>query len=52
MIDELWAAMPSECMDCGHKWVAVFPLAAADLECPECGSDNTFRGFDDLEEGE
>jgi Zn finger protein HypA/HybF involved in hydrogenase expression len=49
MIDELWCAMPSQCLDCGKEWVAVFPLAAADIECPECGSDNTVRGFDDDE---
>ena len=26
------------CMACGKDWVAVFPLTAKRLECPECGS--------------
>lgn len=52
MIYEQWCAMPSECLDCGHEWIAVFPLAASDLECPECESDNTVRGIDDLDNHE
>ena len=50
MIDELWCYCPSECLDCGKQWVAVFPLAAADLECPWCYSDNTVRGHEPIEE--
>jgi hypothetical protein len=25
------------CMKCAHDWVAVFPHAAKNLECSECG---------------
>jgi Zn finger protein HypA/HybF involved in hydrogenase expression len=49
MIDELWLGIPAECLDCGKEWVAVFPLGAGDLECPQCGSDNTVRFYDGLE---
>ena len=43
----LWCTEPSECLDCGHKWVAVYPLGAAILECPKCNSTDTVRGEDD-----
>jgi ribosomal protein S27E len=26
-----------ECEDCGHPWVAVFPLGCVSAECPHCG---------------
>ena len=29
------------CLACSHEWVAVAPLSAFELECPECG---TMRG--------
>lgn len=41
--DELWCSGTGECLDCGHAWPAVWPLAADDLECPGCGSTNTVR---------
>ena len=25
------------CENCGHYWVAVYPVGAERLECPECG---------------
>ena len=31
----------AQCVDCGHKWVAVAPVGTTDLECPHCG---TMRG--------
>jgi hypothetical protein len=31
------------CDDCGHTWVAVWPLGADELECPKCHSTNTDR---------
>jgi len=33
----------AECLDCLHVWEAVHPLAADDLECPNCYSKNTIR---------
>ena len=29
------------CVVCGHEWVAVFPIEAAKLECPNCSHLNT-----------
>lgn len=26
-----------ECVNCGKKWVAVYPLETKQLECPQCG---------------
>jgi hypothetical protein len=26
------------CAACGHRWMAVRPLAATRLECPHCGA--------------
>lgn len=40
---EQWCAGTAECLDCGTEWVAVWPLAAKQLECPECGSSDTVR---------
>ena len=34
---------PAICEDCGHRWMAVWPLAADALECPKCHSKNTDR---------
>jgi Zn finger protein HypA/HybF involved in hydrogenase expression len=34
---------PAQCDDCGHKWVAVWPLGAEALECPKCHGTNTDR---------
>jgi hypothetical protein len=34
---------PAACDDCGHRWVAVWPLGAEALECPKCHSTNTDR---------
>jgi Zn finger protein HypA/HybF involved in hydrogenase expression len=31
------------CDDCGHRWVAVWPLGSDALECPNCHSTNTDR---------
>lgn len=38
-----WCAGLAQCLDCGRKWTAVWPLGAEALECPECGGDNTDR---------
>jgi Zn finger protein HypA/HybF involved in hydrogenase expression len=38
-----WAHGSAECLDCQHTWVAVWPLGADALECPECHSTNTDR---------
>lgn len=43
MSPDLWCSGTAECLDCGREWVAVWPLAADDLECPDCGSQNTVR---------
>ena len=40
---EMWCAGKAECHQCGHEWVAVWPLAAEQLECPHCGSTDTDR---------
>jgi len=42
-----WTTAPAQCLSCGHKWVAVYPLGADDLECPKCNSTDTVRGEDD-----
>lgn len=34
---------PAICEDCGHRWMAVWPLGAEALECPKCHSTNTDR---------
>lgn len=38
-----WCAGGAECIDCGHRWTAAWPLGADALECPECGSTDTDR---------
>lgn len=38
-----WSHGLAHCDDCGHEWVAVWPLSADTLECPACGSTNTDR---------
>lgn len=38
-----FCAGPAECLTCAHAWVAVWPLAAGYLECPNCGSTDTIR---------
>lgn len=39
-----WCVSPAECMTCGHKWFAVYPLGAGDLECSKCHGTDTYRG--------
>lgn len=41
--DELWASGHAQCLDCGRHWVAVWPLGADPLECPDCGKFHTTR---------
>lgn len=38
-----WCKGQAQCIQCGHEWIAAWPLAADPLECPECGSDDTYR---------
>lgn len=38
-----WCDGTSWCLNCGHEWVAVWPLGAESLECPACGSTDTDR---------
>ena len=26
-----------KCVNCGHIWVAVYPITATRIACPECG---------------
>lgn len=33
----------AECFLCGKEWGAVWPLGAEALECPQCGSYDTYR---------
>jgi len=40
---ESWLVSDAQCLQCGHKWVAVHPIACDDFECPECGSRDTVR---------
>lgn len=48
--DEMWCSGPCECISCGHEWGGAWPLDCADLECPECGSEDTVRdGFQGAE---
>lgn len=42
-LPEAWCHGPCECLDCGNKWVGVWPLGADDLECPNCFSNDTVR---------
>jgi len=47
-----WCAGSAECLRCGCEWVAVWPLGADSLECPDCGETDTVReaGADYAEE--
>ncbi len=38
-----WRHGAAWCCMCEHRWVAVWPCGAADLECPQCQSHNTER---------
>lgn len=38
-----WCTGNAECLTCGHEWLAVWPLGANDLECPNCGESDTVR---------
>jgi hypothetical protein len=40
---DIWCHGKAECLNCGHEWTAVWPLAAESLECPRCGSTDTDR---------
>jgi predicted RNA-binding Zn-ribbon protein involved in translation (DUF1610 family) len=40
---DVWVTSHAECLTCGHIWIAVHPLNADDLECPQCGSTDTVR---------
>lgn len=42
-MNEQWCHGLAQCLQCGHEWVAVWPLAAEPLECPQCGSSDTVR---------
>ena len=42
-MDDQWCHGKAECLQCGHEWVAVWPLGADELECPACGSADTVR---------
>lgn len=50
-----WGEGKAMCGNCRHEWIAVSPIGALPLECPECGSvkgmwKNWFsRGFGDEE---
>lgn len=41
--DGPWCNGSAWCLDCHHKWAAVWPLGAESLECPVCGSTDTDR---------
>ena len=43
-----WMAGLAECNECDNQWAAVWPLGAADLECPRCGSADTYRNSYDV----
>lgn len=38
-----WCTGKAECLACEHEWIAVWPLGANDLECPNCGGRDTVR---------
>ena len=42
-MSEQWCVSQAECFSCGKEWTAVHPLGADNLECPECGNDDTAR---------
>ena len=41
--DEQWCNGMAECLACGWKWSAAWPLNAGPLECKKCGSTDTIR---------
>jgi hypothetical protein len=47
---EQWCCGNVECFDCGKTWVAVWPLGADMLECPNCGGTNTDRTIEEERE--
>lgn len=54
MTEDFWASGYVECFNCGHEWVAVWPLGAAPLQCPACGTSDTerYEGSDQEEPAE
>jgi len=42
-MSEQWCVSRAECFGCCKEWTAVHPLSAGNLDCPECGSDDTAR---------
>lgn len=44
-----WCCGPVECLECGAKWIGVWPLGADNLECA-CGSTDTVREHEQLGE--
>lgn len=42
-LTEHWLHGWAECLACGHKWIAVWPLGAEALECSNCHSLDTDR---------
>jgi hypothetical protein len=45
MTEELgpWCNGEAWCLECHNEWVAIWPLGAESLECPDCGSTDTDR---------
>jgi hypothetical protein len=43
----LWITAPMTCVICGHKWIAVAPMCASTLDCPECEFPNEAPELDD-----
>lgn len=46
-----WCAGDAECLTCGAEWIAVWPLGAEAIECPECGGFDTDRTARPAESG-
>jgi hypothetical protein len=45
---DYWKTSPVKCLQCNHKWIAVFQGNHNVLECPQCGtqcSDITIIGL-------
>lgn len=36
---EIWTHTISKCRFCGHRWVAVHPVAIIAVECSRCGKE-------------
>ena len=34
-----------ECLECQHRWQAVYPEGAAELECPQCGEPHILHNY-------